>query len=370
MTNVTDPTGAGASPRVSRRRALGAALGAAALAAPAVARAEPAVRWRMATSWPKNLPGPGVAAQRIVDRVAEMTGGRFAIQLFGAGEVVPAFEVLDAVGGGAVECGHSASFFWQGKMAAAVFFTTVPFGLLPAEHQAWIEQGGGRALWGQLYAPFGVKPFLAGNTGPSLAGWFRREIRTLDDVRGLRIRAQGIGGEVWRRLGATPVSIPPGEIPTALSTGAIDAVEFLSASNDMALGLHKAAPFYARGGFNKPNGAAELLVARSAWDALPQDLRAILQAACDAAHSSGLADAEHANAIALTRLAEEQKTQAIVLPDELIGRARAATRDIIAEIARSGALADRIRASYEDARDRSTASRRMSQDLLRTFQRG
>jgi TRAP-type mannitol/chloroaromatic compound transport system substrate-binding protein len=153
---------------------VGAGLGLAAVAAPSVVRAQ-GKRWRMVTSWPKRLPGPGMSAERVAERIRTLSGGRLEIAVAAAGEVVPAFEVLDAVGQGVAEIGHTASFFWQGKMPAAVFYTTVPFGLTPSEHVAWVDAGGGQALWDELYAPFGVKPFMGGNTGVCMGGWFRRK---------------------------------------------------------------------------------------------------------------------------------------------------------------------------------------------------
>ena len=192
--------------KLTRRKALVGLGAAGAIAAPGVARAQ-TQRLRMVTSWPRRLPGPGVSAERVAARISALSGGRVEVQVYAAGEIVPAFEVLDAVGGGAADLGHTAAFYWQGKMPAAHFFTTVPFGLTPHEHVAWVEHGGGQALWDELYAPFGVKPFMAGNTGICMGGWYRREIRSLDDLSGLKLRSVGLGGEVFRRLGATAVSI-------------------------------------------------------------------------------------------------------------------------------------------------------------------
>ena len=158
----------------------------------------------------------------------------------------PAFEVLDAVGSGVAEMGHTASFYWQGKDPSAAFFTTVPFGLTPAEHVAWIDAGGGQALWDELYAPFGAKPFMGGNTGVCMGGWFRREIKSLADLRGLKIRSLGLGGEVYRRLGATPQTTPPAEILTSLQSGVIDGAEFVGPGTDIALGLYRVAPLLLR----------------------------------------------------------------------------------------------------------------------------
>ena len=251
-----------------RNFTLGAGASAAGiLAAPAIARAQ-TVKWRMVTSWPKRLPGPGMSAERVAERIRALSGGRLDIAVYAAGEVVPAFEVLDAVGNGVADIGHTAAFYWQGKMPAAAFFTTVPFGLTPSEHVAWIEAGGGQALWDELYAPFGVKPFMGGNTGVCMGGWFRRELKSLADLRGLKLRSLGLGGEVYRRLGATPQTTPPAEILTSLQSGVIDGAEFVGPGTDIALGLYRVAPFYYYPGFNKPNGTGECIVALKAWNAL------------------------------------------------------------------------------------------------------
>src|SRR4051812_17684990 len=221
--------------RMSRRSLLGgAAIGiTGAIVAPTIARAA-TMRWRMVTSWPKRLPGPGMSAERVAERIKTLSGGRIEVNVHAAGEVVPAFEVLDAVGSGVAEMGHTAAFFWQGKEPAAAFFTTVPFGLTPNEHVAWVDAGGGQALWDEIYAPFGVKPFMGGNTGVCMGGWFRREIASREDVRGLKIRALGLGGEVFRRLGGTPQTTPPAEILSSLQSGLIDAAEFVGPGSDIA----------------------------------------------------------------------------------------------------------------------------------------
>ena len=212
----------------------------------------------MVTSWPKGRAGPGVSAKRIADRINAMAGGRLQIDLFAAGEIVPPLAVLDAVSNGTVEIGHTAALYWQGKIPAAGFFTTVPFGLGPVEHEAWIELRDGQALWDELYRPHGVRAFLAGNTGPSMGGWFRQKLAGPDDLKGMRIRVQGLGAEVFRRLGAVPMTVAAGDLLPALERGSIDAAEFLAPATDLETGLHKNAPFYYAPGFNKPNGASEL----------------------------------------------------------------------------------------------------------------
>ena len=267
--------------KLTRRSLVGAGtVGTAALlAAPRIARAA-TVQWSMVTSWPKRLPGPGMSAERIAERIRTLSGGRIDITVHAAGEVVPGLEVLDAVGSGVAQLGHTAAFYWQGKMPAAAFFTTVPFGLTPGEHVAWIDAGGGQALWDTLYAPFGVKPFMGGNTGVCMGGWFRRELKSLADVHGLKIRSLGLGGEIYRRLGATPLTTAPAQILPSLQSGLIDGVEFVGPGTDIALGLYRVAQFYYYPGFNKPNGTGECIVSLKAWNALDSELKAIVAHAC------------------------------------------------------------------------------------------
>src|SRR5829696_3561268 len=306
---------------IDRRKFLGGATLAAGVAAPAVARAQ-TKRWRLVTSWPKRLPGPGMSAERVAERIGALSGGRIQVTVHAAGEVVPAFEVLDAVGGGVAELGHTASFYWQGKQPAAAFYTTVPFGLTPQEHVAWVDAGGGQALWDALYAPFGVKPFMGGNTGVCMGGWFRRELRSADDVRGLKIRSLGLGGEVYRRLGATPQTTPPGEILTSLQSGVLDAAEFVGPGTDISLGLYRVAPVYTGPGFNKPNGTGECIVALRAWEALEPELRAIVAHACAAEAGFALSEMERLNAEALAALTERHNVQLRSFPSEVVTVAR------------------------------------------------
>src|SRR4051794_24844652 len=338
--------------KLSRRNLVRAAAFAGALAAPSVARAQTR-RWRMVTSWPKRLPGPGMSAERIAERIAALSGGRLQISVSAAGEVVPAFEVLDAVGGGVAELGHTASFYWQGKMPAANFFTTVPFGLTPQEHVAWIEAGGGQALWDELYAPFGAKPFMGGNTGVCMGGWFRRELKSLADLRGVKLRSLGLGGEVYRRLGATPQTTPPSEILTSLQSGVLDGAEFVGPGTDIALGLYRVAPFYYYPGFNKPNGTGECIVSLARWNALSDELKAIVQHACAAEADFALAEMERLNAMALASLTGEHNVKLAAFPNDLVDAARGQANDVLGELAARDAITAKIHKSYADFRART-----------------
>jgi TRAP-type mannitol/chloroaromatic compound transport system substrate-binding protein len=341
------------------RRTLVAATAAATLAAPSLARAQTR-RWRMVTSWPKRLPGPGLSAERVAERIAALSGGRLQISVSAAGEVVPAFEVLDAVGGGVAEMGHTASFYWQGKMPAAAYFTTVPFGLTPSEHAAWIEAGGGQQLWDELYAPFGVKPFMGGNTGVCMGGWFRRAVAALDELRGLKIRSLGLGGEVYRRLGATPQTTPPGEILTSLQSGVLDAAEFVGPGTDISLGLYRVAPIYCGPGFNKPNGTGECIVSLKAWEALEPDLKAIVAHACAAEASFALSEMERLNAEALAALIEKHNVQLRSFPSEVVAAARKVAADVLGELSARSDMTRKVHDSYAAFRERSAPWSRVS----------
>jgi TRAP-type mannitol/chloroaromatic compound transport system substrate-binding protein len=339
-----------------RRRLLrGAGLAlAGAVAAPAVARAQ-TLRWRMVTSWPKRLPGPGMSAERIAERTRTLSGGRVDIAVHAAGELVPAFEVLDAVGGSVAEMGHTAAFYWQGKQPAAAYYTTVPFGLTPMEHVAWVDAGGGQALWDELYAPFGVKPFMGGNTGVCMGGWFRREPKGLDDLKGLKIRSLGLGGEVYRRLGATPQTTPVAEILTSLQSGVLDAAEFVGPGTDIALGLYRVAPFYYGPGFNKPNGTGECLVNLKVWQGLDAATRAIIAHACAAEASYALSEMERLNAEALAALTGHHNVKLRSFAADIVGAARKHAADVLAELGARSDIARRVNESYSAFR-KSTAA--------------
>lgn len=344
---VTDS--AARSVPVPRRTFLAGAAAAplaAAPAAPAIAAGRRT--WRMVTSWPRNSPGPGTTAADLADRITRMSEGRLTVELHAAGELVPGLEVFDAVSGGTVEMAHTASFFWANKVPASVFFTAVPFGLTPEAHDAWIRFGGGQELWDALYEPFGIRPLLAGNSGIQMGGWYRREVEGLDDLKGLKLRMPGLGGAIMQRLGAVPVMAAPGEIFTALMSGTVDGAEYLGPWGDRGLGLHRAAPYYYGPGFHEPNGTAECLIGRAAFESLPDDLRAIVQAACAAVNDAGLAEAEWRNAAALRAL-QKEGVAFRRFPDAVLTAARRESRTVLDELGAGSPLAGRILHSYREA---------------------
>ena len=329
------------------------------LATPAIAQSRRGYRWRMATAWPRTLLGPATSARRLAKRIETLSEGAIAIEVFSAGEIVPAFSVFDAVSIGTVELGHSAAFFSAGKIPSSVFFTSVPFGLSPVGHLAWLEAGGGQALWDTLYAEFGVKPFVGGNTGASLGGWFRKPLQSIEDVKGLRLRVTGLGGELYRRLGAVPQTIPPGDVYPALERGTIDAVELLGPMNDGDLGLYRIAPYVMMPGFNKPNGASEFLIQKKVFADLPQTLQQVIATACAAEHATALAEAQLQQSQALEAIAT-QGAQFMQPPKGLLEQARRFAADILQETAATGEKARAIAESYDKAQKQMRAWDRLT----------
>ena len=316
--------------------------------APADQAAAPAqtFHWKMVTTWPKNAPGTGTAAERLAERVNAMSAGRLTIKVYAAGELVPALEVFDAVSRGTAELGHGTPYYWKGKVPAAQFFGAVPFGLSTLEMNAWLNKGGGQVLWDEAYAPFGLKPLTAGNSTMQMGGWFNKEINSLADIRGLKIRMPGLGGEVWSRLGATTVVMPGGEIFTSLQSGAIDATDWVSPYNDLAFGLHKAAKYYYYPGWQEPQSVLELLINQKAFDALPADLQAIVTEAARAATQDMMDDYVYHNALALDEL-KKSGTLLKRFPDEVLQAMQHESEQVLGELAAQSELNGRIWASMQ-----------------------
>ena len=320
-------------------------------------------QWKMVTAWPKNYPGLGTAAERLAERVKTMSAGRLTIKVYAGGELVPPLEVFDAVSRGTAELGHGAAYYWKGKVPAAQFFTAVPFGLSTPEMNAWLSKGGGQALWDEAYAPYGVKPVVVGNTGMQMGGWYNKEINALDDLKGLKIRMPGLGGEVLSKLGATTVNLPGGEVFTALQTNAIDASDWVSPYNDLAFGLHKAAKFYYYPGWQEPQAVLELLINQKALDSLPADLQAILTEAARAASQDMLDDYVYHNALALAEL-KQQGTQLKRFPDEVLAALQRETEVVLGELAAQSELNGRIWASMKAFQAQTSQMHQLSEKEL------
>lgn len=318
------------------------------MAAPAIGRG--LLSWRMVTAWPRNLPGLGTGAARLAQRITAMSEGRLTVSLHAAGELVSGLQCFDAVADGTVEMGHDAAYYHLAKHRQTAFFTAIPFGLTASETAAWIHHGGGQQLWDELYAGFNLKPFLAGDTGTQALGWYRRELKTATDYRGLKVRMPGLGGEVVRRLGATVVVVG-GDVQSALASGEIDAAEWIGPYNDLAAGFHEAAKLYYGPGFHEPGTALELIVNRARWLALDPDLQQIVAVAAQASHADILAEYTMRNGTALELLRTIYGVQYGPAPrDLLIALATASTELLAEDRDKADELGRRIFGSYLAAR--------------------
>lgn len=304
------------------------------------------VQWKMVTTWPKNFPGLGSAAETFARLVAEMSNGRMKVHVYGAGELVPAFEVFDAVSQGVADAGHGAAYYWKGKIPASVFFTAVPFGMTAQEMNGWFHYGGGLELWRELYAPFNLVPFSGGSTGVQMAGWFNKEVNTAEDLKGLKMRIPGLAGEVFTRAGGSSVRISGGELYTSLETGVIDAAEWVGPFNDLTLGLHQVAKYYYYPGWHEPGAMLELIVNADALAALPDDLQAIVSAAARAANQDMLDEFTARNNAALQELVEVHGVELRRLPDEVLLALAKASEEVLAELVAQDSMAAKINQSY------------------------
>jgi TRAP-type mannitol/chloroaromatic compound transport system substrate-binding protein len=300
------------------------------LAAPAIA--QDVRRWKMVTAWPKNLPGPGVAAQMLADRITALSGGRIEVQLYAAGELVPGNGVFDAVSEGTAELYHAVPSYWGSKSKGILLFGSQPFGLRADEQFGWLAHGGGQELYDEIYGRFGLKPFLCGNSGPQWAGWFRNEINSVDDLKGLRFRTTGLASEMCAKLGMAVQAMGGRDMFQALQSGALDAGEFIGPWSDSALGFQQVAKNYYWPGVGEPSSAEECAVNKAAYDALPADLQQAVALACESLYNPVWTEYTTKHAMALQQLVAEQGVQVKKLPDDVIVAMGNAAGEVIGEL--------------------------------------
>jgi TRAP-type mannitol/chloroaromatic compound transport system substrate-binding protein len=283
-----------------KKTAAGAAVGA--IAVPALAQTQPTINWRLASSFPKSLDTIYGAAETFSKRVSALTNGKFNIRIFAGGEIVPALQVMDAVQAGTVEMGHSASYYYFGKDPTFAFDCAVPFGLNSRQQTAWFDQGGGKALTREFFKEYGIVNFLGGNTGTQMGGWFRKEVKSVQDLNGLKMRIGGFAGRVMQRLGLVPQQIAGGDIYPALEKGTIDAAEWVGPYDDEKLGFYKVAPYYYSPGWWEAGPQLSFYVGIKEWEKLPKDYQAAIEAATYEAHVVMQAEYDARNPAALARL--------------------------------------------------------------------
>ena len=302
----------------------------------------------MVTTWPPNFPVVGEGCTLFAKWVNEMSGGRMEIKVYGGGELVPALEVFDAVRNNAAEMGSGASYYWVGKAPAAPFFTTIPFGMNAQQANSWMMSGGGLQLWEELYADFGLIPIPGGNTGFQMGGWFNKEINSMKDFDGLKMRMPGLGAKVLQAAGGTPVLLAGGEIFTGLERGLIDATEWIGPYHDYLMGFHQIAKYYYSPGWHETGSVLEMLVNKDKFNELPTDLQQIIRTASYRVNHWMLSEFEAKNAIYLDKLIREENVDVREYPKEVLTQLKSITKQVMADVAKQDAFSTKVYNSYQD----------------------
>ena len=318
-------------------------------------------KWTMVTTWPKNFPGLGLAPENFSKYVEEMTCGRMKIKVYGAGELVPAMGVFDAVSQGNVQIGHGASYYWTGKVKSSQFFTAVPFGLTAQEMNGWLHYGGGLELWQEAYEPFNLIPLAGGNTGVQMAGWFKKEINSLDDLKGLKMRIPGLAGEIFTRAGAETVTLPGNEIFLSLQQGVVDAAEWVGPYNDLTFGFHQVADYYYYPGWHEPGSTLEIIINKDAYDALPEDLKAIIKYAARASNQEMLDEYTARNNKALNELIEKHNIELKKIPDNVLLELKRITDEVMEDFIADDEMAQKVYKSYKEYKEQVINYHRISE---------
>jgi len=304
--------------------------------------------WKMVTTWPPNFPIFQTGVEQLAKDIEIMSGGRLKVQVFAGGELVPALQAFDAVSQGTVEMGHGAAYYWAGKVPAAQFMSAVPFGMTAKGMNAWLYQGGGLELWRELYKPFNLVPFPAGNSGVQMGGWFNKKIESVDDLKGLKMRIPGLGGKVLAKAGGTPILLGGGEVYTALERGTIDATEWVGPFHDERLGLYRAAKYYYYPGWHEPGTVLELIVNSKAWAELPADLQKVVEIATDSINQQIYTEFEAFNIKALRQLQQQHNVEVLAFPPEVLKKLKLLTIEALDEEAAESADFKKVYEAYKE----------------------
>jgi TRAP-type mannitol/chloroaromatic compound transport system substrate-binding protein len=334
------------------------ALGATALAVSACHRAEETtetssthntkkvkkVTLKLATSWPAHFPIMGTGVDTFAKRCFELSGGSLEIKVFPKNILVPALQVFDSCSAAQIDAFHSGVYYWKGKNPAFSIFGGMPLGLTSEEIITWMKFGGGYALWREMYGKFNLYPLIGGTTGPQMGGWFKKPINTLTDLKGLKMRIPGLGGEVMKKLGVNPVLLPAGEIYTSLERGTIDATEWVGPALDSMMGFAKAAPFYYTG-WHEPGSILELTFNKTRWEKLSDEHRAIITAASEEMTGTMLQEFRYKNAKALQELPKNVEIR--TFPKEMMDAAKVALKEVLKDESTKSPDFKRVLESYE-----------------------
>ena len=312
-------------------------------------------QWKMVTTWPPGFPVLQKGAERFADNIRAMSNGRLDIKVYAGGELIPPLQAFDAVSQGSVEMGHGSAYYWAGKVPEAQFFSTVPFGMTARGMNAWLYDGGGLELWREIYKPFHVIPFPLGNTGVQMGGWFNKEINSLEDIQGLKMRIPGLGGKVLAKAGGNPILLAGSEVYTALERNTIDATEWIGPYHDQRLGLYRAAKHYYYPGWHEPGTVLELTINQRAWESLPTDLQAIISNAAQAENLRMLSEMEQKNMSALDELRKREGIEIHRFPNEVLSRLKTLTNETLIEEAERDPKFKRVYDAYQNFRRKNDA---------------
>ena len=303
----------------------------------------------MASTWPKNFPGLGTSPERIARHMKIATEGEIEIKVYAAGELVPALEAFDAATSGVADLYNGAEYYWQGKNIGFNFFTSVPFGMTANELNAWIDHGGGRELWNKLSERFNVIAFQSANTGVQMGGWFNKEINAIDDLKGLKIRMPGLGGEVLKRLGSATVVLPGGEIFPSLQSGAIDATEWVGPWNDLAFAFYQVSKYYYWPGFHEPGAGLATGINLDTWNSLTKSQQSIFKKILSHENTYTLSEFNHHNAIALGTLINKHKVSMRTFSKEIMKKFKEKSEEVIEDVSTKDPIAKEIYLSFRDS---------------------
>ena len=329
-------------------------------------RSSKTYEWKMVTTWPPHFPILGESADLVAKWIEEMSEGRLKIQVYGGGELIPPLEGFEAVSQGVAEMCHGAAYYWAGKAPATQFFSAVPFGMNSQQMNAWILSGGGLELWEELYAPFDLVPMPVGSTGFQMGGWFNKEINTVSDLKGLKMRIPGLGGKVIALAGGSAVLSAGGEIYTNLERGVIDATEWIGPYHDYLMGFYKAAKIYYYPGWHEPGTVTELIINKSAFEQLPRDLQQIVRSAAARSYSWTLSEFESKNNDYLQKLIQENNVRLEKFPDDVLKALRQYSQEVIDDVVSTDPMSKKVYESFSEFRKKVTGWADVSEKIYYT----
>lgn len=320
-------------------------------------------KWKMVTTWPPNFPVLGEGCKLVAKWIETMSGGRMEVEVYGGGELIPSLEVFDAVSSGAVEMGSGSGYYWAGKIPAAQFFSSVPFGMNAQQMNAWVINAGGNDLWNEIYAPFNLIAVPGGNTGVQAGGWYNREINTVADLNGLKMRIPGLGAKVLNKAGGTPMLVAGGELFTNLERGVIDATEWIGPYHDYKMGFHKVAKYYYYPGWHEPGTILEMIFNKDKLNELPTDLQEIIKTACYRLNQWMLTEFEAKNSLYLSKLVDEEKVDVRRFSDEVLQTLKSLSREVIEELISTDLLSKKVFGHFNAFRQKMVPWSNMSEKV-------